>query len=81
MVTLTTFAQIVPTMRFREVTCNVVTDVNASAQMSSTISGQEVTFAYYFLEMDEPEFFLLAEEYPLLVDIWDNKEDAIYDLL
>ena len=58
-----------------------IDDVDASAQIPSTIASQDITFEFFFLDATGPELFLVAEEHPLLAQIWDNDEDSIYDFI
>ncbi len=52
-----------------------------AVSVPDTVAGSaDITlFIYDHLRADKP--FLRGDDYPVLVQIWDNKEDDIYDTL
>ena len=58
----------------------VVADPTAGTAM--TVQNETVSFVFYYVPFDVPtEVCMTAEEYPLLAQIWDNDDDAIFDTM
>ena len=46
----------------------------------SEYQGVSYSFTTYYVDYEPPtESYLTAEEYPVLAQIWDNDDDAIFD--
>ncbi len=69
------------TLEYQSAKNNVIEDVDASAQLTGSVSDEVVSFSLQFAYEEDINFYLSAEDYPVLADIWDNDDDAIFDTL
>ena len=62
-----------------------IAEAGTAASATAAIIGEGISYIYYFLHSDEPQepqaTSILAEDYPVLAELWDNEADAIYDNL
>ncbi|HKZ51090.1 MAG TPA: hypothetical protein VJ256_04965 [Dehalococcoidia bacterium] len=52
-----------------------------AADRSANSGVTVVRYGYSYIYYSEEESYLTAEDYPILAQIWDNEDDAIFDNL